>query len=73
MSKKLSERQVEILTEGSKARGYKRKRDRGEGPAIAWLVTQERIAQGATDVYHATEAGKKALADHKAAAKKRAA
>lgn len=68
---KLSERGIEILTKGSTPQGYARKRDRGEGPAIAWLTSQGRIEQAdsTAEVYRATEAGKQALAEHKAALK----
>jgi len=77
MANKLSDLAVQILTEGSKAKGYKRQRTRGEGPCIQWQVDQGRLQQSPDDaeVYVTTEAGKQALAEHKAAqkGKKRAA
>lgn len=68
---KLSERQIEVLKQGAKARGYKRIHDRGEGNCLAWLERQGRIkAEPDGQVYRTTDIGKEALKAAEKAARK---
>jgi hypothetical protein len=66
---KLSERQIEVLTKGATAKGYKRVHDRGEGNCLYWLAAQGRIEEvpaSDAEVYRTTDKGKAALKEAKA-------
>lgn len=73
---KLSDRMVEILSDGSKKSGYKLRHDRGEAGAVQSALNKEHIEEktGSNgEAYLTTDTGKQALREHKAALKKAAA